>query len=115
MSRSAADSAEVPPGVVTVTSTTPLPAGATAFNVPPETYCTETAGNEPNRTTASERNLLPVIDTVAPPAARTKPGLMAVTTGGSTYTYCEREEPADTPPGVRTVTGTPAATCAGAV
>jgi hypothetical protein len=54
----------VPPAVVTVTSTVPVPAGATASNVVEDSTFTAVAGSEPKLTVASEPKFVPVIVTV---------------------------------------------------
>ena len=71
----------VPFGVDTVTSTVPLPAGATAVQMASEGQDTPVAGVEPNVTVESTVNPLPVIVTVLPPAAEPAVGLIRVTEG----------------------------------
>ena len=50
MNTSATEMAEVPPGVVTVTSTTPVPAGEVAMRVVELVTMTDAAGVAPKKT-----------------------------------------------------------------
>ena len=78
---------EVPPslpGVVTVTSTTPVstPAGAVACSVVAEVTVTSVAAVAPKETLAPGTNEVPVTVTTVPPAIGPAPGLSPVTVGG---------------------------------
>ena len=78
---SAGDVADVPPVVVTVTSTVPVPAGDVAvIDVGEATV--KPAFVAPNLTAVAPVKLLPEIVTAVPPAAGPLPGLTAVTEGG---------------------------------
>ena len=86
MNRSSALIAEVPPGVVTVTSTVPLPAGLTAViwvslltvKLVAIVEPTSTASNE---TLVAQVNPVPVRVTLVPPASGPLVGLMLLTEG----------------------------------
>ena len=82
MNWSAADVADVPPKVVTVTSTVPVPAGAVAVTEVAESAVTVAAA-EPNATVAPLRSE-PVMVTLVPPVGDPVVGLMPVTTGAAT-------------------------------
>jgi hypothetical protein len=71
----------VPPGVVTVTSTTPEPAGAVAVIWVSELTVTLVAAVAPNLTDVAPVKPVPVIVTTVPPAAGPEVGLMPVTLG----------------------------------
>lgn len=73
----------VPLGVVTVTSTVPLPAGEVAVQVLDAEQDTPVAGTEPNLTVESIVNPLPVIVTVLPPEGDPAVGPMPVTDGAT--------------------------------
>ena len=77
------DVAEVPPGVVTVTSTVPfaVPAGAVAVIVVELTTTTLVAFAVPNFTADAPVRLVPVMVTESPPPAAPEVGLTAVTVG----------------------------------
>ena len=78
----------VPPAVVTVTSTVPLPGGVNATSdVPPPLTDSITPELVPKATLVALRRLLPVTVTVAPPFPDPKAGLRPVTTGRATKTY----------------------------
>src|SRR5947209_5014680 len=66
--RSPAFVGEVPDGVVTVTSTVPVPAGDTAWIVVPDSIVKLVASLGPNLTAVASVRLLPEIVTVVPPA-----------------------------------------------
>ena len=70
----------VPPGVVTLTSTVPVPAGEVAVRLVAELYVT-LAALVPNVTVDALVNLVPVIVTVVPPAAGPLAGEILVTAG----------------------------------
>ena len=74
------------PDVVTVTSTTPVPAGAVAVIVVPLTTVLLVAGVVPKSTAVAPVKAVPVIVTVMPPATGPELGLIEVTagTGGTT-------------------------------
>ncbi len=82
MNWSAAEVAEVPPGVVTVTSTVPaVPAGAVAVSEVPDTTVMPVAAAVPNLTAVAPPRLVPVTVTVVPPVAGPEVGLTPVTVG----------------------------------
>ena len=72
---------DVPPGVVTVTSTVPDPAGATAVMEVADTTLKEVAAVEPNLTAVAPVRFVPVTVTEVPPAVEPEGGLTEVTTG----------------------------------
>ena len=73
--------ADVPPAVVTVTSTVPAGfAGEVAVIEVEESDVTE-AGVEPKSTTEAKARFVPVIVTVVPPAVVALDGLTALTVG----------------------------------
>ena len=98
--------ADFPPGVVTVTSTTPVPAGSSAVIVVSETTVKLVAGVVPKSTAVAPVKAIPVIVTVVPPDCGPSVGLMLVTVGAAVYVNWSAEEVADVPPGVVTVTST---------
>jgi len=72
----------VPPGVVTVTSGVPVPAGETAEREVVPVEVTEVAAwPAPKATVEPVVNPLPVMVTVVPPATGPSAGLIAVTAG----------------------------------
>ena len=77
----------MPPGVVTVTSTVPLPAGAVAVIWVALTTVTLVALVAPNLTAVAPVKLVPVIVTTVPPAVGPAVGLMVVTVGAAAYRY----------------------------
>ena len=81
---SAADLADVPPAVVTVTSTLPVPAGDVTVNVVALTNVTLVPGVAPNWTVATTLNPVPVTVTAVPPLAGPPEGLMPLTVGAAT-------------------------------
>ena len=82
MNRSAGTVAEVPLGVVTVTSTVPAdPAGEVTVIDVAESAVTVPA-TVPNLTDVAEARPWPVTVTVVPPLAGPEVGAMAVTVGG---------------------------------
>ena len=106
MNWSAGEVADVPPGVVTVTSTTPVPAGSSAVIVVSETTVKLVAGEVPKSTAVAPVKAIPVIVTVLPPDSGPAVGLMLVTVGVAVYVNWSAGEVADIPPGVVTVTST---------
>ena len=73
----------VPPGVVTVTSTVPLPAGEIAAIEVGEVTVKLVAFADPNLTADTSLNPVPVIVTEVPPPAGPLVGLTEVTVGGT--------------------------------
>jgi hypothetical protein len=98
--------AEVPPGVVTVTSSVPVPAGD--FTVIWLSFTTTrlVADVLSNFTDVAPVKPDPVIVTEVPPAAGPVAGEMAVTVGTVTYVNLSADDVADVPPEVVTVTST---------
>ncbi len=105
---SAAEVADVPAGVVTVTSTVPVPAGLSAVIVVSLTTVRFVAGVVPKSTAVAPVKLVPVIVTRVPPAVGPLVGLTPVTVGATAAVYVKSsaEDVADVPPGVVTVTST---------
>ena len=68
MNLSPAEVAEVPPAVVTVTSTMPVPAGEVAVTEVAVSAVMAVAGAEPNFTEVAESRFVPVMTTLVPPA-----------------------------------------------
>ena len=83
MKRSAALVGLVPPGVVTVTSTMPVPAGAVAVTWVSEMTVTLVAGLGPKLTAVAPVKPEPVMVTTVPPAAGPEVGLMPVNAGAA--------------------------------
>ena len=81
MNWSAGEVAEVPPGVVTVTSTAPVPAGSTAVIVVALTTVKLVAAVVPKSTAVAPVKSVPVIVTIVPPAGGPAVGLRPVTAG----------------------------------
>ena len=96
----------VPPGVLTVTSTVPEPAGEVAVTCVADSALTPLALVEPNLTSLAPVRFVPVIVTVVPPAAGPLVGSTFVTVGAGMYVYSSAAEVALVPPGVLTVTCT---------
>jgi hypothetical protein len=96
----------VPPGVVTVTSTAPEPAGDVAVIDVALLTVTPVADVVPNLTVAPETNPDPVIVTLVPPASGPADGLTDVTVGITSYVNWSEMLVALVPPGVVTVTST---------
>ncbi len=85
MKASAAEVAEVPPAVVTVTLTVPaLPAGAVAVREVADTTVKPVAAVDPKVTAVAPVKLVPVRVTVVPPAVGPLVGLTEVTVGAAT-------------------------------
>jgi hypothetical protein len=78
---SAADVALVPPGVVTVISTVPVPAGDLMVSEVAELTVRTVPALEPNLTAVAPVNPVPVTVTVVPPAAGPAAGEIPVTVG----------------------------------
>jgi hypothetical protein len=76
---STGDVADVPLGVVTVTSTVPVPAGETAEIDVGELTMNDVAAVVPNVTAVAPVNPLPAMETGVPPASDPELGLMPVT------------------------------------
>ncbi len=73
----------MPPGVVTVTSTTPVPAGLSAVILVLLTTVRVVAAMVPKSTTEAPVKLVPVMVTRVPPPAGPEVGLSAVTAGAA--------------------------------
>ena len=84
MNLSPAEMAEVPPEVVTVTSTTPEPAGAVAVTVV-ALLAVMVPAVAPKWTAVGELRLVPVMTTWVPPATGPEVGAMEVTVGTPMY------------------------------
>ena len=79
--------ADVPLGVVTVTSTVPEdPAGDTAVRVVEDVTLNDVAATEPNLTDVAPVKLVPVTVSEVPPAVEPVLGLTLVTVGGRDVT-----------------------------
>ena len=83
MNTSAGDNAEVPPAVVTATSTGPEPAGAVAVRVVALTTVTAAAAFAPKVTVEPALNPDPVTVTAVPPVVGPEAGVMEVTVGAT--------------------------------
>ena len=81
MYRSAAEVAEVPPGVMTVMSTVPVPAGLVAVIEVALLTVYEVAEVPPNLTAVAPVKPVPVIATDVPPAVGPDVGDLPVTVG----------------------------------
>nr|WP_263866878.1 hypothetical protein [Paenibacillus rhizovicinus] len=113
---SAADVADVPPGVVTVTSTVPeLPAGAVAVIDVAEFTVTPVAAVVPNVTAVAPDRFVPVSVTLVPPDVGPDVGDTLVIVGTAMYVYWSAADVADVPPVVVTLTSTVPELPAGAV
>ena len=82
---SAADVADPPPGVVTLTSTVPVPACDVAVIDVAEFNVKLAAAVAPNVTAVTPVKLVPVIATVVPPATGPDVGEIEVTVGAGMY------------------------------
>ena len=80
MNSSAGEVAEVPPAVVTVTSTVPLPAGEVAVIEVAESAVI-VAALDPKSTALAPPRLVPVMVTLVPPPVGPLVGLIEVTVG----------------------------------
>jgi hypothetical protein len=108
--------ADVPPGVITVTSTVPAEAaGDVAVTDVGELTVKLEAGVGPKSTTEAFSRSVPVIVTVVPPPVGPTEGLTPVTAGTFWKVNWSAELVADVPPGVTTVTSTVPAEPAGEV
>src|SRR5260370_3807444 len=109
--------ADVPPGVVTVTSTVPAAsAGEVVVMLVSLTTVKVSAVVSPKLTTPAPVKPVPVIVTTVPPASGPAAGVTAVTTGsGKVYVKRSADLVAEVPPAVVTVTSTGPAAPAGAV
>jgi hypothetical protein len=104
---SAATTALVPAGVVTVMSTWPDPAGDMAVICAEEFTAKEVAATLPNETPVAPVNVLPVMTTDVPPPAGPLFGLTPVTAGGGVTKVNTSADPAGlVPPRLVTVTWT---------
>nr|WP_280295041.1 hypothetical protein [Nocardia abscessus] len=74
----------VPPGVVTVTCTVPVPAGATAVIWVAELTVNELAGVAPKLTAVAPVRFVPVMTTVVPPVTGPAFGTNVVRAGTAT-------------------------------
>ena len=81
---SAAATALVPAGVVTRTSTVPVPAGAVATILPADDTENDEAALVPNLTALAPLKALPVIVTLVPPTAGPLVGLRPAMAGAAT-------------------------------
>ena len=81
---SPAEVAELPPTVVTVTSTMPLPAGEVTVTDVAVLAVRLVAGVVPNLTAVAEPRLVPLMTTVVPPAEVPLVGTIEVTVGAAT-------------------------------
>ena len=84
MNWSAADVAEVPPTVVTLMSTVPVPAGDVAVICVAELTVNAVAAVAPKVTAVAPVKLVPVIVTTVPPADGPNVGEIDVTVGAAT-------------------------------
>jgi hypothetical protein len=73
----------VPPEVVTVVFTVPVPAGEVAVSEVAEATVTPVAATPPKLTVAPDAKFLPVTVTTVPPPVGPWVGLMEVTVGGA--------------------------------
>lgn len=103
--RSEDDVADVPLGVVTVTSTAPVPDGLVAVIVVAFTTTRLVPDANPNLTAVAPVNPVPEIVTGVPPASGPLAGLMPVTVGGAgaVKVNWSADKVVDVPPGVVTV------------
>jgi hypothetical protein len=104
-----------PPGIVTVTSTAPVPAGEVAVIDVALLTVKLLAAVPPKLTAVAPVKVVPAIVTDVPPAAGPEEGLTRVTVGGVTYVYWSLVLVALVPPGVVTVMSMVPAAPAGAV
>src|SRR5207253_1933861 len=113
---SPADVADVPPTVVTVTSTVPADAAGEGAVICPSVSTEKLeALVAPNFTELVPVKCEPVIVTEVLPTVGPAVGLTEVTAGASTKVNTSKNDVADVPPTVVTVTSTPPAACAGDV
>ncbi|PIT03973.1 hypothetical protein TSA1_26775 [Bradyrhizobium nitroreducens] len=81
MNWSAAEVADVPPAVVTVISTVPVPAGDVAVIEVAELTVKPVAAVAPNVTALAPERFVPVMTTVVPPVCGPAVGAIDVTVG----------------------------------
>src|SRR5450830_673706 len=103
---SAALVALVPPGVVILTSTVPVPAGAVAVICVALTTVMPVAAVAPKVTAVVPVKFVPLIVTLVPPVAGPEVGEMLVTVGAATYVNWSAALVALVPPGVVILTST---------
>jgi hypothetical protein len=84
---SAPEVAEVPPAVVTLTSTVPVPDGDVAVICVEELTVNAVAAVPPNDTAVAPEKPVPVMITEVPPPVGPAVGEMPVTVGAATYVY----------------------------
>jgi hypothetical protein len=102
---SADETALVPPGVVTITFTTPaFPGGDVTVREVALAITTLVAGVEPKETVAPGTNPVPATVTVLPPATNPDAGITPVTVGNASYVNLSAADVALVPPAVVTVT-----------
>src|SRR5271166_1057540 len=110
---SAPEVAEVPPGVVTVTSTVPGVSGGELAVISVDETTENELGTPPKETVLAPARSVPVIVTEVPPVTGPAFGLTPVTTGTLYEVNWSALEVAEVPPGVVTVTSTVPADAAG--
>ena len=98
--------AEVPLGVVTVTSTVPVPAGEVTVRLVAVTTLIEVPGLVPKSTAVAPVKLVPLTVTEVPPPAGPLFGLTPVTVGGGVVGVGAGQRGGRPPPVVITVTET---------
>ena len=106
MNWSAADVADVPPAVVTLISTVPVPAGEVAVIEVAELKVKLAAAVAPKVTAVTPVKLVPVMVTVAPPVCGPDVGEIEVTVGDGIYVNWSAADVAEVPPVVITLTST---------
>src|SRR3974390_3166279 len=106
MNWSETDVGDVPPGVVTLTSTVPVPAGEVAVMEVALWTTTLVAAMVPKWTAVAPVKAVPVIVPLVPPASGPALGATLVTVGAPIYANWSLTEVAEVPPGVATVTFT---------
>ena len=84
MNWSAAEAADVPPVVVTLTSTTPVPGGEGTVIWVAELTMKPVAATAPKVTAVAPVKLVPVMTTDVPPACGPRVGEIEVTVGAAT-------------------------------
>ena len=106
VNRSAALAVLVPPGVVTLMSTVPLPAGEVAVTEVELFSVKLVAAVLPNFTAVAPVKFLPVTVTEVPPASGPEVGLTAEMEGTGIYANLSADHAELVPPGVVTLTST---------
>ena len=96
----------MPPAVMTVISTVPIPAGAVAVICVALLTVKLLALLAPKRTAPAPIRLVPVMTTLAPPAAKPVAGEIALTVGAARYVNWSAALVALVPPGVVILTST---------